>query len=56
MENPTKNMVFVRDFLYKNQHINLWRGKYSKKWDKLYSVGNMYFNTISEAKDFLDNQ
>ena len=51
----TANMVFLRDVLYKNQYINIWRGKYSKKEEKLYSIGNMYFNTMSEAKDFLDN-
>jgi len=51
----TANMIFLRDVPYKNQYINIWRGKYSKTEEKLYSIGNMYFNTISEAKDFLDN-
>jgi len=56
VDEKTANMIFLRDVPYRNQYINIWRGKYSKAEGRLYSIGNMVFNSIREAKDFLDNQ
>jgi len=53
MENPTKNMMLFQNQSYQGQHIYTWRGKYSNKADRLYSVGNMYFDSLDEAKTFI---
>jgi len=47
------NMVFVRSFQFNNMHIDKWRGKYSKKKEIIFTVGNVKFNSLDEAKAWL---
>ena len=55
MKNPTQNMKLIRDSIYKRQFICHWRGKYSKKNERLFSIGNKYFETFVLAKEFIDD-
>ena len=54
MENPTKDMILFHEVLYLGEWIYCWRGKYSRKNEKLYSIGNMYFSTVDKAKQEID--
>jgi len=54
MNRTASDMIHVHAIPYKGQHIDAWRGKYSNKGDRLFTIGNVQFDTIDEAKAHLD--
>ena len=50
-----KKWIRVFSFRYKHQIIDRWRGKYSRKNEIIFKVGNYGFKTKDEAKAFIDS-
>ena len=50
-----EGMVLLRSARWHGQFIDIYRGKYSRKDERLYGIGNMNFNTFDEAKSYIDS-
>lgn len=50
-----EGMMLLRSANWHGHSIDIYRGKYSRKDERLYGIGNMNFNTFDDAKAFIDN-